>query len=273
MISTSSAWRKSRRLALVLAGVLTGLSGLGGAPALAQDGVRPTGRAAMPPDQDPTGYWVSVVTQHWHYRMRMPPRGDSAKIPMSAEGQRIFDVWDPLADEANGEACRAYGAGNIMRIPGRLHIHWADDTTLQIDTDSGTQTRLLQFALDVPAQQVEPSWQGRSVAGWAGREGAPEGDRYADQNDPDAPRYLVAVTTRLRPGYLLKNGVPYSGSTRLEEYFHTFTEPNGDTWLVVNTIITDPEYLARPHVTSNQFRKLPDDSGWNPTPCRVDHPR
>lgn len=273
MISTSSPWRKSRRLALVLAGVLTGMSGLGGALALAQDGVRPTGRAAMPPDQDPTGYWVSVVTQHWHYRMRMPPRGDAAKIPMSAEGRRVFDAWDPLADEANGEACRAYGAGNIMRIPGRLHIHWADDNTLQIDTDSGTQTRLLQFAPGIPAEQVEPSWQGRSVAGWAGREGAPEGDRYADQNDPNAPRYLTAVTTRLRPGYLLKNGVPYSASTRLEEYFHTFAEPNGDTWLVVNTIITDPKYLSLPHVTSNQFKKLPDDSGWDPTPCRVDHPR
>lgn len=270
--STSCPRRRYRGFALVLAGVLTGMSGLG-APALAQDGVRLTGRAAMPPGQDLTGYWVSVVTQHWHHRMRMPPRGDSAKIPMSTEGQRVFDAWDPLADEANGEACRAYGAGNIMRVPGRLHIHWADDDTLQIDTDSGTQTRLLQFSPDVTAESVEPSWQGRSIAGWVGREGAPEGDRYAGQNDPNAPRYLAAVTTRLRPGYLLKNGVPYSGSTRLEEYFHSFTEPNGDTWLVVNTIITDPDYLARPHVTSNQFRKIPDGTGWDPTPCRVDHPR
>ena len=247
--------------------------GLGGAPALAQDGARPTGRAAMPPDQDPTGYWVSVVTQHWHYRMRMPPRGDFAKIPMSADGRRIFDAWDPLADQANGEECRAYGSGNIMRIPGRLHIHWAGDNTLQIDTDSGTQTRLLQFAPDMPAEQVAPSWQGRSFAGWVGREGAPEGDRYADQNDPNATGYLAVSTTRLRPGYLLKNGVPYSESSRLEEYFYTFMEPNGDTWLVVTTIITDPEYLSRPHVTSNQFKKLPNDSGWDPTPCRIDHPR
>ncbi len=267
--------QNSHRFALVLAGVL-GLGVMfdpGGATALAQEGIRLTARESTPPDQDLTGYWVSVVTQHWHHRMRMPPRGDSAKIPMSAEGERLFHGWDPAADKAGGEECRAYGAGNIMRIPGRLHIHWADDNTLQIDTDSGTQTRLLQFAPEIPAEQVEPSWQGRSVAAWVGREGAPEGDRYADQNDPDAARYLAASTTRLRPGYLLKNGVPYSASTRLEEYFDTFTEPNGDTWLVVNAIISDPEYLARPHVTSNQFRKLPDGTGWDPTPCSVDHPR
>ena len=258
-----------RYLGVFLGAVL----GLVSASSLAQESARPSARDSMPPEQDPTGYWVAVVTQHWHYRMRMPPRGDSAKIPMSAEGRQVFDAWDPDADVANGLECRAYGAGNIMRIPGRLHIHWADDDTLQIDTDSGSQTRLLQFAPEIPAAEVAPSWQGRSLAGWVGREGAPEGDRYADQNDPDAPRYLAATTTRLRPGYLLKNGVPYSEQTRLEEHFYTFTEPNGDDWLVVTTVINDPLYLQRPHVTSNQFKREIGDSGWDPTSCRVDYPR
>src|SRR5260370_30110950 len=57
-----------------------------------------------------------------------------------------------------------------MRVPGRLHIQWADDNTLQIDTDSGTQTRLLHFegaSMQKP-RDPQPQWQGYSVAGWAG---------------------------------------------------------------------------------------------------------
>ena len=37
---------------------------------------------------------------------------------------------------------------NIMRVPGRLHISWQDDTTLKIETDAGQQTRLLHFTGD-----------------------------------------------------------------------------------------------------------------------------
>ena len=32
-----------------------------------------------------------------------------------------------------------------MRLPGRLRISWQDDTTLKVETDTGTQTRLLRF--------------------------------------------------------------------------------------------------------------------------------
>ena len=41
--------------------------------------------------------------------------------------------------------CKSYGAATIMRVPGRLHIDWADDNTLKMDVDSGTQTRLFHF--------------------------------------------------------------------------------------------------------------------------------
>ena len=181
----------------------------------------------------------------------MPPKGATAKIPLNETGRRILESWNPEADAANGHACRAYGAGNIMRIPGRFHIHWADDNTLQIDTDSGTQTRLLHFDPQTSGSEVERSLQGRSVAAWVGR----------------------ASTSRLLPGYLLKNGVPYSDSTILEEHFYTFTEPNGDQWLVVTTLIDDPEFLSRQHLTTNQYMREPDGSGWDPTPCQVNKPR
>src|SRR6185295_16174813 len=95
--------------------------------------------------KDLTGYWVSVVAEHWHLRMLVPPKGDVTMLPVNAEARRITNTWDPAKDEASGEACRSYGAPTIMRVPGRLHITWQDDNTLKIDTDAGTQTRLLHF--------------------------------------------------------------------------------------------------------------------------------
>src|SRR5947208_3632119 len=101
-------------------------------------------RVAAPIDL--TGYWVSVVTEDWKYRMVTPNTGELGALPLNPEGQRIAKAWDPAKDEAAGEQCRAYGAPAIMRIPGRLHVTWQDDSTLKIETDAGTQPRLLRFA-------------------------------------------------------------------------------------------------------------------------------
>ena len=32
-----------------------------------------------------------------------------------------------------------------MRLPARLHVTWDDDNTLKVETDAGTQTRILQL--------------------------------------------------------------------------------------------------------------------------------
>jgi len=235
-----------------------------------RDGGPPaTARATAP--KNFTGYWVAVVTEHWHLRMQMPPKGDFSMLPVNAEARRVAGTWDPAQDQASGNACRAYGAAAIMRIPGRLHITWADDNTLKIDTDSGTQTRLLHFsAAPAPASATttQADWQGYSTAAWAGA-AVGRGART-----PGPAGNLSVTTTRMRPGYLRKNGVPYSENTVLQEYLDTFAEPNGDSWLVVTSIITDPQYLTGPYATTNQFKKVPDNaSGWDPTPCRADQPR
>jgi hypothetical protein len=72
---------------------------------------------------------------------------------------------------------------------------------------------------------------------------------------------------------LRKNGVPYSADASVEEYFDRFTAPNGDTWLNVTIIVTDPQYLVEPYITNAHFKKILDRAGWDPTPCRVDQPR
>jgi hypothetical protein len=78
---------------------------------------------------------------------------------------------------------------------------------------------------------------------------------------------LKVVTTHLKPGYLRKNGVPYSANTTLTEYFDRVNEPNGDAYLSVTTTVEDPVYLAQPFLTASHFRKQPDAKGWNSTPC------
>ena len=91
---------------------------------------------------DLTGYWVSVVTQDWRFRMVTPRKGDYQNVPMTAEARQVADAWNPAADEAAGNQCKAYGAAAIMRVPGRIHLTWPDVNTLRIETDAGTQTRL-----------------------------------------------------------------------------------------------------------------------------------
>ena len=171
------------------------------------DAQRGGGRGGPPPTPrdaaaiDLTGYWVSVITEDWKFRMVTPKKGVYQTLPLNAEGRKVGDSWDPARDEAAGEQCRSYGAGNIMRVPGRLRVSWPDANTLQIDTDAGTQTRLLRFDRAVPPP-AEPTWQGHSVATW---QYAPGGRGVQNRGGN-----LKVVTTSLRAGYVRKNGAPYS---------------------------------------------------------------
>jgi hypothetical protein len=208
-----------------------------------------TPRAAAPIEL--TGHWVSVISEDWKYRMVTPPKGEYGAVPISAAGRRVADAWDPAKDETAGEQCKAFGAAAIMRMPGRLRIAWETDNTLRIETDAGTQTRQLRFDGSQPQQAGASSrtWQGHSAAQW------------------QAQGNLKVVTTQMRPGYLRKNGVPYSENAVLTEYYERATAPNKDELLIVTTIVEDSLYLNSPFVTSTHFKKLPDATGWNPTPC------
>jgi len=214
------------------------------------------------PSTDLSGYWVSLVTEDWRWRMITPQKGDYTSVPLNPAGRRIANAWDPAKDEAAGEQCRAYGAAAIMRVPGRLYITQPDGDTIRIETDAGTQTRSLHLGNSQPASQ-EATWQGHSVAQWeSGNAARGMGGRGATPSGS-----LRVVTTAMRPGYLRKNGIPYSGNAVLTEYFTRFTEPDGETYLVVMSIVEDPQYLTQPFITSTHFRKERDNTGWNPQPC------
>jgi len=209
---------------------------------------------------DPTGYWVAIVSDEWRYRMLTPPKGNFDYVPLNAEGQRVARAWDPDKDEAAGEQCRAYGAGGIMRLPVRLHITWADERTLRMDIDAGTQTRVLHFGGTAPAN-TENAWQGYSVADWqipGGGRGAPQPARFGQ---------LKIVTNHLRPGYLRKNGLPYGAGAVLTEYVQHLKDDDGLEYIAITSMLDDAQYLQQPWVRTSQYRKQPDAKGWNPSPC------
>ena len=280
---------KSLLLALIVATVLLTTIGFaapqaGGTPSPAQNpppqGGRGGGRGA-PPGPPPTaqaqapidltGYWVAVVTEDWRWRMLTPAKGDTASVPLNAEGQRVAGTWDLEKDKADGNLCRAFGAAGLLRLPLRIHITWQDANTLKVETDSGQQTRLFLFT--PPAGPAgERTWQGRSIARWF-KQAQLEGLGFGGRGGSLAGGNLRVTTTNMRAGYLRKNGVPYSEDAVLTEYFNRHDEPNGDRWITVTRVVEDPKYLTMPFITSESFKKEPDASKWHATPCQIDPPR
>ena len=197
--------------------------------------------------------------------MLTPPKGDYTSLPLNAEARKVADAWDPAKDEAAGEQCRSYGAPGLMRVPMRLHITWQDDQTLKLETDAGMQTRLFHFG---PSQSQGGDWQGVSTASWDYLPAAVTDTLAPNRNQPDRQAgSLKVVTTKFKPGYLRKNGVPYSANAVLTEYFDRVAEPNGDSYLVVTSTVEDPAYLNQPLMLSTPFKKQADGSGWKPAPC------
>ena len=245
----------------LLGGVLDSAGQNRGAPPPAPPpqaaGPAPTARASAPIDL--TGYWVSFITEDWRFRMVTPRKGDYQSVPMTPEARTIAEAWDPQADERAGNACKAYGAAAIMRLPGRLHVTWESDNALRIETDAGTQTRIMRFgpSTTTPGQRT---WQGNSTALWERPTGRGAAPAAVNGN-------LKVVTTNLQAGYLRRNGVPYSQNAIVTEYFEVAPLPGGVQMMLVTTIVDDPQYLQLPFIVTSHFKKEPDGSKWDPTPC------
>jgi len=262
----------------------------------------PTAQASA--TNDLTGYWVRLVTEDWRWLMAVPPKGNADSIAVSPAGRAILDAWDPAKDEAEGNQCKGYGAGAISRLPTRAHVTWQDANTLKWETDQGMQTRLFKFnttAQQAGANSGPRTWQGDSIAVWepvagggrggfgggggAGRggPGGPGGPAPATDDDaapPPVPAagarggnqngWLKVVTTNVKSGYLRKNGLPYSEKATITEYFQPTPETYGMRYMIVTTIVEDPEYLTGALITSSNYKKLADtNNGWDPQPCSV----
>jgi hypothetical protein len=215
----------------------------------------PPAKAAAPIDL--TGYWVAEITEDWRWRMVTPPKGDYQSIPLTPEAVKVVGAWDPEKDDAAGEQCKSYGAPALMRAPTRLNITWQDDNTLKVQSDYGMQTRLLHFGQWTASGPS--TWQGDSLAGWDVPQGRGRG----------GPRFgsLVVTTTHLRPGYLRKNGIPYSANTTMTEYWDVVKEQNGQERILLTIMVEDPLYLQGSWTVPVHFKKEPNGAKFEPTPC------
>ena len=220
-------------------------------------------RVAAPVDF--TGNWVSIVNEDWRWRMLTPAKGDySSVLTLNQAGRAEADKWD----ESQDGSCKAFGAVGLLRMPTRLQISWADDSTLKIVSDAGMQTRLLRFTLpegNLPVPS-SPSLQGFSLASWQ----MPASFRPGPNAGPPANGSLSVTTINMTAAWLRRNGVPYSAQSVLTEYFDTFAAPNGEHWLVVTSVLEDPVFHTDRFITSSHFRREANNAKWNPEACNND---
>ncbi len=229
----------------------------------------PSAQAQTPEGFSITGNWVSVVSQNWRFRMVVPGKGEYGGIPLNLASKQFADAWQMSEAEAAGKQCQAYGAPALMRIPQRLRIGWQDDNTLSVQTDAGMQTRLLHFTPKPDAERGEPGLQGYSVAKWY-----LQANPFASFFAPGGPQrkrpgQMEVSTSRLLPGLLRKNGVPYSNETKMHEFWEINREPDGPAWLTITTELEDPVYLNSRYYFTSIFMEERDGSKWNPMPCTL----
>jgi hypothetical protein len=140
-----------------------------------------------------------------------------------------------------------------------------NDNTLVMEFDLGMQTRC---CTSTPCRRR--SLQGYSVANWFKQ---PQNRGIFGRGGAQQRGSLEVVTSNLEAGYLRPNGVPYSERTVVKEFIDTFTLPEDGSWLIVTTVIEDPEYLTQEFVLSTQFKKESDLSKWSPHPCEIPRSR
>lgn len=246
--------------------IVFALIGILGSQVLAQpgrqEGPPPTPQQAAPFDM--TGYWVSVVTEDWRWRMVVPPEGDTGSIPLNQAGEELANAW--RADDSELETCLAFGGAGIIRYPGRLHISWDDEQTLRIDFSAGNQSRLLHFDGDASAQ-MSNSLQGYTTANWY-KERQTRGLGFGGPVRSFEGGNLHSTTSHLTPAYLQRNGIPYSEQTTINDFYRVVELPNSERWLIVTSIITDPVYLREEIIWSTNFKYEANGENWDVSQCR-----
>ena len=118
----------------------------------AAQAVPASAKASAPADL--TGYWVAFVTEDWRFRMITPRKGDYQAVPMTDQARKVADAWNPEADEAAGNQCKAYGAAAIMRVAARFHITWQETITRCASTATPACRRASSISTRSPRRQA-----------------------------------------------------------------------------------------------------------------------
>ena len=236
---------------------------------------------------DLTGYWVSLVTEDWRYRMLNAPKGDYYSIPLNAEGKRVADTWDSGQGHRRRQAMHELRRAQHYARAGAAAYHLGERQHPQSgDRRWKTDSAVLVWSRsNAPG---EPTLQGTSVAQWQTPQSIRAYTSKISAQDPNTPGFAAAsmaspppppdtrrlggtlkvITTHIKPGYLRNNGVPFSANAILTEYYDLHKRGN-DEYLVQTQVVEDPKYLDAPWVVSNHYRREPDGSKWDPEPCEL----
>ena len=184
----------------------------------------PTGQGVAPVDL--TGYWVSIIVDEWRFRVRR--RKATFRICRSTPKRGRSRTPGTRQRRSRGEAVQGVRRGRRDAAARPPAHHLGQPNTLKIEADAGTQTRLLHFGA-APPGGGRPSWQGYSSANWRvnGRVLIDTGGTgfvpALRQSGTSTSGTLTVVTTNMLPGYIRKNGVPYSDKAVLTEHVNRLT--------------------------------------------------
>ena len=251
-------------------------------------------RAASAPI-DLTGYWVAVVSEDWRHRMATPRKGDFESLPLNAEGRRVANAWDLDGRQRGGHAMQgvrrrrhhaparpaAHHVGRRRHAEDRVRCRHADAAARASARRRRRRARRPGKGSRAPsgsARRAVTQGPVRAQIGNSTGPIAPGGGGRGQRGGPPPSGSLTeggalkVVTTDFRAGYLRKNGVPYSESATITEYFHRLPEHRAATLAARADDRRGPAVLERAVLTSTHFKREPNGSKWKPTECRTAPP-
>ena len=136
-----------------------------------------------------------------------------------------------------------------------------------MEFDAGMQTRRLYFG--TPPGPGARSLQGYSIANWFKQ---PQNRGIFGRGGDSSAALSKSLPSILKRATCGPMEFPTASAPSVKEFFDTFTLPEDGSWLIVTTVIEDPEYLTQEFVLSTQFKKESDLSKWSPRPCEIPDP-
>ncbi len=203
------------------------------------------------------GYWEPIYDEDLDERLPGPDIGDYAGLPITDAARLRADTWDASLLSLPEHQCKPHPSTYGFRGVGTLRVSEDRDPQTQqviaIETHIAWQAQHRYIWMDgrqPPPENAPHTWQGFSVGHYEG-------------ND------LVVQTSRLKAGWVRRNGLPLSDRATMVDRFIR----HGDVMTHV-MIISDPVYLSEPLVKTNGFRYA-DNGTMIPYPCRpaVEIPR
>ena len=184
---------------------------------------------------------MSIVSEDWRFRMVVPPKATIRISPRWRE--RRLPTRGIRRRTRAGDHCKAWRA-NIMPVPD-VSISRADDYTLKIEADAGTQTQ--------PCDSPAP---GKSVPAIL-RRGRGARPRAVGEEVVARGRQSATWLSSIR-------GVPF-GNLKMVEH-STSSASRAVKWLIDDAILPT-RCIARSH-KRNTPAEQSDSTGWDPPRAR-----